>query len=573
MATMTKRPEDFAAVSLAEAKTLMPDLPEATINKPFVEGDHFQNGDAWVGPGPKSGDPRYSAFLAALDPAEAGGVFISKNVMSEIQQRLVSAVVGRAPRWLFVPRRLVTKETPMTPEEETRLNELNQFVTEWWDVRETSRVMKTLLGNALYATEDTLRFYVASSRLGADGAVSAKTFEEALGLIFVEAPDPETITVWEDPVTRERLGIYLFRNESNVECAELTWLTLDRQTAVMVVPTETTPHVNDFAGNLTMFRVGLDRPLLTEQIRSLQKALNMTLTLLSKGLVDNHFTEKFFKNALPPGKWTYTEGPSGQKVQDKYEVEVRSTGSRIDTWMQGIDYKDEKGVTQLKDPDVVWRDPQDPNNTINGVDYWYRAMLEEARQDHILMNQDATPSGKSRAEAREDFADSGKDAELQMNLAGRALLMTVVAMAEAFWGKPGHYTKEFKPTFTVVAKYGSLTVEERAQNVAEAKEGLLSDDTAMARNNVEDTDAERSAITTSDRGALGLAKARMEVATVAGADFPRDVALFIAGFKDDEIKEIMKRTKASESTDPDEPEPEPVPTSGGPKPAAKKPAP
>lgn len=540
-------PDDFSTVTLEQAKQLVPSFEDAEHNRCFIAGDHFQQGKGWVGPGPGEGEQGHSDFLHVL-----ARVFVSKNVLNECCDRLSSAVLGREPRWAWVPRRKVTDEAPVTVAEQEAIDELEQALTEWWDTREVHKCLKQQLKYMLWALESTWRLFVPSGLTDQNGSLGTiTTLDDALKKIFLEIPDPEFSTVYEHPNTRQRLGIVLYKDvASKQERAELSYVDAQGKTVIKIVPSASVAQAaNNFGEHLPMFRVHTDEPLITRQTRELQRQLNMTLTLLGKGLVDNHFVEKLFKDILPPGHWEYEDDKITRKafIPDK---SGRTTGGRTDSYLQSIDYRNEQNTTVLANGEIVFRDPLDPTGTIKGIEYWYQALLEEMRQDHVLINQSATPSGKSRDEARADFADSGEEPEMQCKLSGRELLLTVVSMAEEFMGKPGKYTSLLRPVFQPRPKYGQLSTEERKQAIEEAEKGFRADETAMADIGIDDVDAEVAIINKSARGQLRLSSERADVVEKWAADFPREVALKLTGFEDKKIKEIMKSTTEAEAADP-----------------------
>jgi hypothetical protein len=562
-------PEAFSDVTITQAKSLFPDMSDGEQNRPFIEGDHLQGGDAWVGPGPKMGDAAYRDFLDLLEVA-----FVSKNVLDECCDRLTGAVVGWEPRWGWVLRRFDTEENPQTPEETAEIQELESAMTEWWDQMQIHRKLKLLIYNMLWAKQSAWRLYVPSGMTNAAGQIDGiDSLEKAFARIFLDIPDPANATVWEHPETKQRLGICLLTQADGSEKAELCYLETDGRTTIRIVPGDgagVATGTNDFGGHLTIYAVTLDKPLVREQERSLQKALNMTLTLLEKGLVDNHFVEKLFMNALPPGHWEYE---SDGKTRKQFVVDKRPTGGRTDSYIQGIDYQDVDATTGaqktvVKDPSIYVRQPLDPNGTIQGSEYWYQALLESMRQDHILINQLATPSGKSREHSRGDFIDSTKDPVMQADLAGRELLLTAACVVEAFLNQKGKWTKKYRPVFKCRPNYGPLSVAERQQNVIEAEKGFLSDETVMALNGTDDVDAELALIRETPRAKLSLSSLRADVIIKWATDFPREVALRMAGYTDEQIKDIMGMVTKSKSLDPGE-NPPPIPAGGNPPNPAK----
>lgn len=567
----------FGQLDFLTAQRLLPRHKEAAANRPFIEGDHFQRGAAWTGPGPKRSDPRYQEFLRVLKE-----VFIFKNVCDEGCDRLTGAVIGWEPYWAWVPRRHNTDQVPVSDAEKTRINEIESAQTNWWNTQKVHKKLKKLAYNSMWAKECCWRLYTPAGFLDADGNVSASTIEEAFSRVFLDIPEPEMATVWEHPDTKQKIGICVFVDSQGRRFVELTYLERDGekkgQTTIRIVPATTgapganssngvsaEAATNDFGGHITMYMSSLDQPIINADVRSLQRAYNATLTLLQKGITDNHFLEKYFGNALPPGKYVYGD-PAEPNKRTGYEVDIREVGGNIDTWLQGVDVLQPDGHTDLATPNVTFRNPIDPSTTIKGAEYWYQTLLEALRQDHILINQLATPSGKSREHSRGDFIDSTKDPVMETELAGRELMLTSACMAETFMGALGKWTKDFVPVFYCRPNYGPLSVAERNQNVVEAEKGFLSDETVMALNGTDDVDAEEALIDSQPRKQLDLISRRADVLAKLDLIYPRETALFMVGYTDKEIAEIMKRSDASNSVDPHSPDnpmnQPPAPTTG-----------
>lgn len=536
-------------VGVDRLRSAIPTRTGVDINRKFlVDGNHWQDGEGWVGPGPRPSDPTFRDIMPLIEKA-----FVSKNVLDEIIDRHVSAMLGKEPRWSWVPIQTPKEGEDISTADSDAIDELEAALTTWWDRREAHRLLKSMVYKMLWGYRGVWRLYVPSGLSDSAGRVSATTLDDALALLYLDVPEPENAGVWEDPETKTRVGIVIYKDSAGKEHAEVTYVNKDsKQTIINVLPGDVTVS-NDFQGNMPVGCISLDELWCSEQMRSLQRALNMTLTLLEKGLVDNAFLERILTNALPPGHWEFEDQPdpvTGAKVRKAYVVDKHITGGRQTTYLMGVDYDERKAdgsvSTVIKDPGVVFRDPTDPSGIIKGSEFWYMSLIGEARQDHVLIAKDSTPSGKSREQARGDFIDSTKDTELQTELAGRSLLVTLVAMAEAFMSKPGQWTKKFKPVFKCRTSYGPLSVEERAQNVAEAESGFMADDTAMSLNGVDDVDAERALIQEQPRATLALAKSQAEVVDLwITAGFSREVALSQAGFSDEDIKEIMKREAAA----------------------------
>jgi hypothetical protein len=485
--------------TLAQLKAAVAVGQNVALNRKFIEGDHWQNGDAWPGPGPQPGDPEYAEVMRMIEK-----VFVSRNIIDEVTDRLMSSVVGKEPRWTWAPDRPMEPDETPKNDEQMLISEVNAAISNWWNKRQIHALLKSLIYKMLFGQRCVWRVYIPTG-LAPNGSVAASDLRAALELLYLDIPEPEAGGVWEDPETKQRVGIVVYKNDGDTtEHTEVSWVDTDGKTYIRL--DNAAPIPNDYSGALPIFEVALPSEFVSEQLRSLQRMLNMTLTLLGKGLVDNHFLERLIFGALPPGHWEYEDLPNeaGQKVRKAYIPAPHVTGGRMTSYIQGVDYETEPGKTAITTPSAVFRDPTDPGGTIKGADFWYGAMLDESRQSHVIVNQSSTIGFKSREQARGDFIDSTHDVQLQTENGGEELLRVIVKIGEAIAGQRGKYTKVLKPVFKVRPNYGPLTVEERTQNISEAKDGYMADETAMSLNGIDDTDAERAAIAAQPRAALAL---------------------------------------------------------------------
>lgn len=521
---------------------------EMTVNRLMAEGNHWLNGDGWVGPGPLPSDPTYRDIIALIERA-----FVSRNVIDEVVDRLVSAILGSEPRWYWTPDRIMEDDEDPSDDEQTLMDEVNVATTQWWDSKKVHAALKRQIYRMLVMQRCVWRLYLPKT--DANGLVTASDIGEAMDAIFIDIPDPETSGVWTDPETQEKVGIVIIKLDGQQkQKVEVTFLEEDGRTTVRMLP-EKEEVTNDLGGALPIVMAEIDSPFITEQLRGLNRALNMTLTLLGKGLIDNAFLERLMLNAMPPGHWEYaaTLDEAGNKVRDKYVVDRHVTGGRQTTYVQGTDYTDETGKTIMKDPEVVFREPTDPGGIIKGSDYWYGMMLDEARQSHVIVNQSSEIGFKSREQARGDFIDSSKDPQSQAEASGRALLITLVKLAEAILSKPARWTGKLKPIFKCKPQYGPLTMPERLQNMNEAKDGYMADETAMSLNGIDDVDAELALIAAQPRAQLKLSTDQAAaVKAWVDAGFTHEVGLHMIGLDKEEIKKI---TKLNADTTPDDPNP------------------
>src|SRR5215211_5229537 len=71
---------------------------DAVAADKFYSGDHFQDFDGWIGEKPAEGTKTYAETVLRIKHG-----FVSENVIKEVTDRHVSAVLGREPLWGFLP--------------------------------------------------------------------------------------------------------------------------------------------------------------------------------------------------------------------------------------------------------------------------------------------------------------------------------------------------------------------------------------------------------------------------------------------------------------------------------------
>jgi hypothetical protein len=540
-------------------------IPEYDTNKKFLAGDHWQDGKGWIGPHPMQGE---EGSAEALREIQAG--FTSRNVFSEIVERHSAGVAGREPIWAVVPKRDVTDDEPLTEQEESTISEVEAALTGWWNKRNIASKIREWSAILLWASRSVFRLYIPKGLLpeGADGSrmFEATDLVDALDHIFPDIPLPETAILYQDPNTMEKIGI-LSRKVDEKVVIELTYRVAedgegyeaDKGTvAIRVIEGETDDRFTlPLANHLTMYQ-GERQLLLTQQAAQNQRALNLALSILPRNIVTGGFLERILLNAQMPGEWE--TDAEGNRIKFKPDLSGFRAGPGTTTFLAGVDTVDESGKANIATPGVVFREPIETAPAISAKDSHYRDMLEEVDQAHVLMNADANASGRSREQARSDYINSLLTSALETEACGRWLLETALALAEFGSNQVGKWSTDFRVDFNCQLDPGPISIEERQQNVAEAKEGFLSHETAMARNGVTDVAAERAIIDGQDQAALALLKQRaeiMQILTTAGASLRE--AGEIAGLDEDQLKLL----EVEDDTEPPTGAPPAIPPFGG----------
>lgn len=497
-------------------------------NELFVAGDHWQDGAAWVGPAPQ---PEEAGFGEAM--AEIAEAFVSRNVIGEVVERHTSFLIGKAPRWGLSPRRALKSDEEPSTEEQALIDEAEAALTAWWDMRNVHGVLQDLSRVVLWATRSTIRLYVPKGKLtivtrgnrSVMIVAPAASLDEALAKIWPANPRWDQATVSEDDDTKEKCGVFIFANDGDNDSddttdtlAELSFLDGD-ETVIRIVGDDAN-GAQEFRLNLgkrlPMFEIA--RPLLiTDQIQQAQRALNLAASMLPRNVVTGGFLERVLLNAQMPGKWEVNEkGEPTRFVPDTFPI-----GAGTTNFVSGLEITNPDGSRGLTTPDVRYREPASVDPSIGAKQEHYRDILEEAKQGHIITGADSKIGWKSRKQLRADSDKALGLTKTPVEACGRWLIETVLAMAEAFMGTPGKYTNVLRAEFICFASSGPLEVDEAADNRTAAKDGFLSRETAMERNDVDDVDAELARMNASPGSQVDIAAKQavaLQALTSAGAD-------------------------------------------------------
>lgn len=506
---------DFETLGYEEALEAIPDRTAAWLkaNGAFYHGDHWQGGDAWTGPRLALTHPLYAETWAAIQSS-----FVSSNKIREIVRREVMAAAGDAPSWSLTPRRPLAADAQPTPEEQALIDEGVALFQEWWNLRRVHARLEEAVAMAAWAGRGVLRLFVPPG-LVVDGLVPlAGDMTEALRLIHLHCPEPDAATVAVDPQTQAEIGVYAYLEEAEgqpLERCELVYVTReDGRTALRVIGADgldAQPPVRlDLDGRLTMHE--LRRPLLvTEQLRSLQKALNKTLTMMDRNGTQAGFLERIVTNAQLPG---HMEPDPDHPGLERWAPEPMHLGPGTTNFLAGVMVRDANGNESIATPGVHYRDPVSPSTFIETKSALYRAMLEESQQTHVLLTDDGQTSGESRRQARGEFARAVRLSASLTEDAMRWLVESVLTLASVFAGRPGYFAS-LRASAEAQINLGPVSVEEIRMNREQVDAELLSPETAMARNGVRDVPAEQARIAAARAARADLAGLMLEQARTA----------------------------------------------------------
>lgn len=506
----------FKNLTLNDAKKIIGLLrdADAVVSQAYYGGDAWQGGSAWVGPRPAEGEAEAAGVMAEI---EAG--LVSKNVIAECVHRHRDALIGQEPDWSLVPRRPLGRtpdpENPErtlpgepTDEEKRLIDEANAALVDWWDGQQALTLIQEAASNLLISSypksltskdaRACLRLFVPPASLAKSGVVPLQgSLPDALNLIYPHAPELFTATVYVDPNSQERMGMYAFvvsdlAGGAEENRVEVHGLNDSRQTIIRVYQNaetmaETAPL--DLGGHLGIFEMRRER-LITPQIQQLQALCNMALTMMGRNVVLGGFLERVILNAQMPGKFIDDPENPGKKIfqPHPYKVGPSATNTLAGLPIYG-DPQRRDLITGYTSPDVVYRDPVDVSTFKETLAEAYGAVLDQTKQTHALISKDATASGESRKQAAAEFLKSLNSTKAQIEAAGRWLLETALAMAAQFTGQPGRFAG-LRAQFQCRVDIGPMTSEEQNTVISLKRESIISTSTAMQRAGVDDPEAE-----------------------------------------------------------------------------------
>jgi hypothetical protein len=568
--SMDRPPADPAEWTLDDAaRVVRSQTPSwTTAARLFVvDGDHWQSGAGWIGPAPAVGEDGRNE---ALEVIKAG--FTSRNVLLEISKRYTSGCVGDEPAWQLVPRRPMEPDDEATPEEQALIDEANAALTTWWDRYELAPLFWQAVFQMSWGARSPLRLYLSSdafTTIGTDttkrtGVEKQATLEDALRLILLDIPKLESAAVYVDPDTRRMVGVYLFKSRAGNEGAEIVYTDRNGKTFFRTIGGDEDQAAIEtpLAGYLSHYQLIRPTRLLTDAAFSMQKALNLSMTVIPRTIVTAGFLERWLINARLPGKMI--EGPNGGKVfqpDPNFAFGAGATGA-----LYGEKTDDGQGKQTIVPADVKWREPISPEGAIEGADGIYAKLLEECAQAHVMLSSEATPSGRSRREARADYENSLKEGKLPIQSAGRWLIEGALALAEYLMNQPGRFTGTLRAQFDVKLNAGPAEPEDRAQNLTEWEKGARSIESVMVGAGIQDPAAEQTQISREPGARLEIARRQAETAlawTNLGASI--ELAAEIAGIDPEILKRLKKELADAEAADRANPtgDPDPNPGEGG----------
>lgn len=537
-------------------------------NEAYLEdGDHWQDGERWVGPDGGSDAVWKSRVKAAVQRS-----FTPVGAIEEALGRMANALLKKEPDVDIVPIEAPEEGSEEEERLEAEAKALKEVLTTWWDRKKLWRRAREAVIRSRWAGRGSLRTWIAPGHLsvreveeGEGSSPSVTTLpsglelQEALDRVQIAAPAPDVAAVYTDEETQDRVAIFLYEEGDGTEAAEL-WYVEDERTVLRVVSEgEEEVFRVDLGGRLPIVEMEADL-LITEPVRAQQAQLDFLNTLHGRVAESAGFPERYTLNAEPTGIWLDyppAEGPALEVDERDGETwylhpAARELGAMVTTDLVGL-ITDSGDAEKRATPGVVFRDPTDPDYAIRSISHAKRQLLGECKQGHIGLDSTREASGEAYQQARADYEDDLDGVRGPLEGMLRDLLEVVLAWAEAMGarsGESGGILERFRVVVNLNVKSGRTSPQEQQQNNANMKSGTVSQETAMALNGVEDVDAEIKRIRSQPDFVAGLRKDQ----TTAILEFVREgvsyelAGQFVGIEEDDSTLELLRQMDSQRGT-------------------------
>lgn len=454
----------------------------------FFNGDHWQNSDGFIGQLPAAGYPG-----AAQIEADIKARFESENVIKEVIETHNGGLLGREPLWSYLQEEGANAGKKRKSDDAT-----GETITPWWNEREALKDLQKAAETILLEGIAVKRVFIPKGLVPESGEIpSGIGLNKALDYIFIETLPADVAGVFTDPDTQKRVGIYLF-DEKNADgdvennCAELSFLNETGDTVCRVVKDKGNPEEYGpyrLGGRLLVFELQRS-PLITEQVQSNQKALNLAHTMMTRNVNMAGSRERTVTNAKPPRK--PKAGSTSETEPGDYE-----TGAGAIMFLMGypIYSEDKKTITGYTNPNLTVTDPASVEVFEKTRDVKYAAILSQCHQRHILIAGDATASAVSRKQAEKGYQRSLKDSKTVLDAAGRWQLEVALRLAAHLNGESEKYLP-LRADFNCLLDVGEPEPDDIRVVMEMRKPGgpnnqpLISDETARNKVGIDDAAAE-----------------------------------------------------------------------------------
>lgn len=459
----------------------------------FFVGDHWQLGKGFIGELP----PVTVPFAAQITERIRLG-FVAENVIQEVVETHTGGILGREPTWGFL-----NQEGKIAKGDNSFEDLTGKTLISWWNERKGLRDLQKATKTLVCEGRVVRRLFFPRKLKGT--TITAADLAEALKSVYFSFHTADVAGVFTDEDTQADIGVFLFEEKDahgsvRNQAAELSYLDDNGNTVCKIVrdkgpATEVPPY--PLGGHLLLYELQRT-PLITEQVQSNQKALNLAHTMMMRNVNMAGSRERIITNAKPP------EDIVGQDVRStaaKRKPGTHKVGPGAINYVQGWPlYSDEGGkIVGYTDPNVTIVNPAPVDTFVETASSYRSAIYSQCHQRHVLIVDKADTSGRAREVARREFERSLKETKALVDASGRWQLETSLRLAAYVTSETSKYTN-LRADFNCLIDAGEPDPEKQKTVLLMRQPGgpkgrpLISDETAQAWIGVEDAAAEKALI-------------------------------------------------------------------------------
>lgn len=488
--------EKFDSIDLDIAKKIVASDQgdDYTANAAFCDGDHWQKGSGWVGPSLPTSDAKYTTYMSAVERG-----FVFQNVTKEIVGRHIGGVLGITPKVSAIEEAQTSNQSSQANANQSLIEEAQAIWDVWWGnhatddnfLNEAARIV--LLGN-----HAVIRGLLPPALIQ-DGQAPKMVPDEAAKSIQIAVHSEECANIWRYPASAKDVAVYTYKRGDGIfepfgeAAAELSYLAEDGTTILRTTDADSAVAL-PLGGILTMHKIERET-LIGAAARSLQRSLNMALTMWRRNMELAGFRERTYLNAEFP-TIEVDDGAGGRK-----NIPAPMTvGAGAANFLRGMTYQDIDGSSKVATPSMIYGDPVPVESFVQSVDKFYALILAECHQLHAVLSANSSVSGESRIQAQAEF-------EADLNLTADALTSAlewafqfVLSMTAYLSGAPGRYAG-IKAQVTVTVQPTPMSTDERRFWLDAANDRKISDRSLRTRLGIDDDKAEVTQIEEEDAAA------------------------------------------------------------------------
>lgn len=228
------------------------------------------------------------------------------------------------------------------------------------------------------------------------------------------------------------------------------------------------------AGNIVVGEMK-GAPFLSDVMLQQNRALNLDLSLGLGVLVESGYEQMVTTNVELDTEIVPDPDRPGKTKEVAKDLK---RGPTINNNLIGVQSVDENGTVIYQSPSVMFKPPTPITTFKDGAELYYHQLLAEAKQLFVSISGDATVTGESRIQARQDFVKLVQSYKPELDKFGSWLLTTLLHMTASIADKDGYF-EDYEVVFDSKLSAGEMSADEKQLVLNQYQDGLISRESAL----------------------------------------------------------------------------------------------